>query len=128
MHIYPTLCDLCGLPTPKHVEGESIRPLLANPLAPRPQPAVMTYKYKNHAVRSEGWRYIRYENGDEELYDEAADPNEWTNLARQPEHKARKAELARFLPKVDAPWPTEAMGQGKAKKAEREGGRRAEKS
>ncbi len=33
MSIYPTLCDLCGLPTPKHVEGQSIRPLLADPAA-----------------------------------------------------------------------------------------------
>jgi arylsulfatase A-like enzyme len=34
MSVYPTLTDVCGLPTPKHVEGESIRPLLANPDAP----------------------------------------------------------------------------------------------
>ncbi len=119
MHIYPTLCDLCGLPTPKHVEGKSLRPLLANPRAPWDKPALTTYKLKNHAVRSDSWRYIRYENGAEELYDHAADPHEWSNLARQSEHLAKKAELARWLPKTDAPWPEEAMGKAKTKKPQK---------
>ena len=74
MTIFPTLTDVCGLPTPAHVEGKSIKALLTNPKAAWDQPGVTTYHYKNHAVRTEGWRYIRYANGDEELYDEAADP------------------------------------------------------
>lgn len=108
MHVYPTLCDLCGLPTPKHVEGESLRSLLGNPGGSWDKPALMTYKLKNHAVRSDGWRYIRYENGDEELYNDAADPYEWTNLAKQPQYDAKKAELAKWLPTNNAPWPDEA--------------------
>jgi iduronate 2-sulfatase len=52
-------------------------------------------------VRTEGWRYIRYENGDEELYNEKADENEWTNLAGNPEFAAKKAELAKLLPTKD---------------------------
>ena len=44
-------------------------------------PAITTHGFKNHTVRTEGWRYIRYADGDEELYDEAADPLEYTNLA-----------------------------------------------
>ena len=101
MSIYPTLTDLCGIPTPRHVEGESIRALLANPQARWDQPAVTTYRYKNHTVRTADWRYIRYENGDEELYDETRDENEWTNLASKPEYAAKKAELAKYLPKTD---------------------------
>jgi hypothetical protein len=66
-------------------------------------PAITTHGFKNHAVRSDGWRYIRYENGDEELYDATADPLEYVNLAGQAEHAARKVELARWLPKTDAP-------------------------
>lgn len=116
MHIYPTLCDLCGLPTPKHVEGESLRRLLADPGGPWEKPALTTYKFKNHAIRSDGWRYIRYESGDEELYDHTADPHEWTNLARDPGYGAKKAELARWLPKSDAPWPVAAMEKSQAKK------------
>jgi hypothetical protein len=59
---------------------------------------VSTQEEGNHSVRSEGWRYIRYANGDEELYDETADPYEWKNLANDPQHAERKTELAKHLP------------------------------
>jgi arylsulfatase A-like enzyme len=103
MSVYPTLMELCGLPTPSHVQGRSIRPLLGDPTAAWDQPALTTYLPDNHAVRSEGWRYIRYANGDEELYDESADPYEHVNLANKPEHAARKAELAKSMPATSAP-------------------------
>jgi arylsulfatase A-like enzyme len=103
MCIYPTLVDLCGIAKPSHVEGPSIRPLLTNPSAPWDSPAISTYLYMNHAVRTERWRYIRYADGSEELYDEFADPYEWTNLAGDPAFAPRKAELSRFLPTQDHP-------------------------
>jgi arylsulfatase A-like enzyme len=115
MSIYPTLTDLAGIPTPAHVEGKSIRTLLSDPQAAWDQPASTTYRFKNHTVRTAGWRYIRYENGDEELYDEAADPNEWMNLAAKPEFAAKKAELAKLLPTKDHP-DIAVGGQGKAAK------------
>lgn len=103
MTIYPTLTDLAGIPTPSHVQGKSIRALLADPKAEWNDPAITTHGYNNHTVRTEGWRYIRYANGDEELYDEEKDPYEWTNLAAREEFAARKAELARFLPTSNKP-------------------------
>lgn len=118
MSMYPTLAELCGFAKPAHVEGASIRPLLANPKANWEIPAVTTYRYKNHAVRTANWRYIRYENGDEELYDVIKDPNEYTNLAAKPEFASRKTELAKYLPKTDVPTPTEGASKGD-KKAER---------
>jgi arylsulfatase A-like enzyme len=102
MSIYPTLAELCGLPVPAHVEGASIRKLLAEPDAAWEPPALMTHGYRNHAVRSAEWRYIRYENGDEELYDEAGDPFEWTNLAKDKAYAGVKTRLARALPTVNA--------------------------
>jgi arylsulfatase A-like enzyme len=120
MSIYPTLTDLCGIPTPKHVEGKSIRPLLANPAAEWSQPALTTHGYKNHAVRSEGWRYIRYANGDEELYDETKDPYEWTNVANKPELAAKKSELAAHLALKDAPALPNARDDNQKNKQERQ--------
>jgi hypothetical protein len=64
----------------------------------------------NHAVRTEQWRYIRYANGDEELYDEKQDPYEWTNLATKREFDSVKAELSKALPVHNAPH----NGKGKA--------------
>jgi arylsulfatase A-like enzyme len=127
MTIYPTLTDLCGIPTPKHVEGASVRSLLADPKAAWAPAGLTTYKFKNHAVRVDGWRYIRYENGDEELYDETADPNEWKNLAKDPAYAAKKAELAARLPTKDHEdiGGTEPAGQGKQKtgKEKQKGGK-----
>jgi arylsulfatase A-like enzyme len=102
MSLYPTLMELAGLSIPDHVEGVSVQPLLANPTTSWDVPAIMTYQYRNHAVRMGPWRYIRYKNGNEELYDHRNDPNEWTNLAGRADMAGRKAELAKFLPKVNA--------------------------
>lgn len=111
--IYPTLCELAGLALPEHLDGRSIAPLLKNPMMDWEHPALTTHGYKNHTVRTEGWRYIRYATGDEELYDESADPLEYTNLAQRPDHASRKAELAKWLPKTDA----EELPGGRANRA-----------
>ena len=103
MSIYPTLCALAGIQKPAHVVGENITPLLRDSKAPWSTPALCTFGYQNHAERSEQWRFIRYANGEEELYDEIADPYEWTNLANKPEHAAIKAELSRFFPMKNKP-------------------------
>jgi arylsulfatase A-like enzyme len=103
MTIYPTLMDLCGLPTPAHIQGESIRSLLTEPNHSWNRPAITTYKFKNHAIRSEDWRYIRYGDGGDELYDETNDPYEWTNLAKDPAMTARKESLVKWLPTTNAP-------------------------
>jgi arylsulfatase A-like enzyme len=110
MGIYPTICDLAGLPVPSHVQGTSLKPLLANPEAAWNRPALTTYMFNNHAVRSAQWRYIRYNDGSEELYDEQNDPMEWTNRAARPELAAVKAELARFLPATNAPSASASAG------------------
>jgi len=55
-------------------------------------------KRTHHSVRSEHWRYTRYADGSEELYDHRVDPYEWTNLAGQEKYDAVKKRLARWLP------------------------------
>ena len=104
-HVYPTLCELAGLPLPGHLEGRSIMPLLKDPSAAWDLPAITTHGRGNHAVRTEAWRYIRYANGDEELYDERKDPLEYNNLAGLKDFQSVKNELASWLPKKEAPSP-----------------------
>ena len=103
LDIYPTLIDLCGLPARDDLEGHSLLPQLEDAAAERPWPAVTTHNQGNHAVRSRRWRYIRYADGSEELYDMQADPNEWRNLAGDAKYRAVIAEHARWLPKIDRP-------------------------
>jgi arylsulfatase A-like enzyme len=112
--VYPTLCELAGLDPPGHLEGTSIGPLLRDPEAAWETPAITTHGRQNHTIRTEGWRYIRYADGGEELYDEAADPLEYTNLADDPRHAAQKAELAKWLPSTNArDLPGKVDGAGK---------------
>jgi arylsulfatase A-like enzyme len=118
MSIYPTLMDVCGIPKPAHVEGLSIKPLLADPAAVWTTPALTTHGFNNHGIRNEGWRYIRYANGEEELYNEATDPNEWTNLASDPQYNGTKAELAKSIPATNQK-PARDEEQKQKKKAEK---------
>ena len=113
LDLYPTLVELAGIPATARLDGHSLLPLLRDPSAAWDRPAVMTYLRGNHAVRSERYRYIKYANGDEELYDHADDPHEWTNLAPRPEFAALKAEHARWLPRYDAPPVPDLRRQAK---------------
>jgi arylsulfatase A-like enzyme len=103
MNIYPTLAELCGLPISDHLEGVSFVPLLKNPEAEWDRPAITTHGRNNHAIRSERFRYIRYADGSEELYDHEADPLEWKNLAEDSQFAEAKAGLAQWLPKRNVP-------------------------
>jgi len=121
--IYPTLVDLCSLSgdTKKNdqghaLDGFSLKPLLTDPAADEwagPDSALTAlYKWREHYVperesyslRARDWRYIRYENGKEELYDTVDDPHEWTNLAADPIQAGRlkffQTELAARLPRA----------------------------
>jgi arylsulfatase A-like enzyme len=103
LDVYPTLVELCGLPANDRLEGHSLVPQLGDAAAPRPFPAaITTHGPNNHAVRSERFRYIRYADGSEELYDLRADPNEWTNLGRDAKYAGVVREHARWLPEVNA--------------------------
>lgn len=99
---YPTLLELSGQPADEECDGVSIVPLLQNPDAEWDRPALMTYGRGNHAVRSERWRYIRYADGSEELYDHENDPNEWTNLADISDYNAIMRSHRKWLPNEEA--------------------------
>ena len=123
--LYPTLVDLCGLEgdTRKNekgrpLDGYSLRPLLENPMAGKwdgPDAALTAlYKWDNYydpakqsySLRFKDWRYIRYQNGKEELYHTAQDPKEWINLALNPEYAEQLAGFrAKLMKRIPASKP-----------------------
>src|SRR5690606_29562635 len=101
--MYPTLIELCGLPEKPELDGVSLVPLLHNPEAEWTRPALTTKSQGSHALRDERWRFIRYSDGSEELYDHKNDPNEWYNLADDSRYNEVKEKLAKWLPENEAP-------------------------
>ena len=107
--LFPTLADLCGLPFPDGLEGASVTPLLENPMAPWTKPAITDLVRRKdrsikegingRSVRTERYRYTEWDKGTEgiELYDTYSDPNEWYNLAADPNYKYTIQRLAKLL-------------------------------
>lgn len=103
LDIYPTLIELAGAPKRDDLEGLSLVPQLKEAATHRDRPAITSHNQGNHGIRSEKWRYIRYADGTEELYDMQADPNEWHNLASRPQYAAIIDEHKKWLPSIDLP-------------------------
>ncbi len=106
--LYPTLCELAGLPLPKHLEGTSLAPLLDSPDRPWKTAAFSQYprsRAKGRSIRTSRWRLTRWaESGKTvglELYDHQRDPGENENLAARAEHASLVQQLTDQL---DAGW------------------------
>ena len=98
--LYPTLLDLCGLPEERQLMGQSLRPLLEKPTAKSNRLVVTTFDKGNHALSGIRWRYIRYKDGSEELYNRKNDPHEWTNLAAESKNAPVRKRFAKALDKI----------------------------
>ncbi|MBT4823311.1 MAG: sulfatase, partial [Lentisphaerae bacterium] len=134
--IYPTIKDLCGWTgaTTKNsrgapLDGHSLRPFLEDPATDTwdgPDVAVTviaSWKSQSPAkqhlsVRSRDFRYTRYHDGSEELYDHRRDPHEWHNLAADPEYTTTKADLKKrmfaLIPKTTKAPPKTARNEAEA--------------
>lgn len=108
--IYPTLAELAGLPLPEHLDGRSLKPLLAEPGREWDHPAV-TQVHRNRArgysIRTGQWRYTEWNRGEDgiELWNMRDDPRHLRNLAGDPDHAGVIEELRGALhamPGVDA--------------------------
>lgn len=97
MDIYPTVCDLLGVAIPESVQGESLRPVLSDPSATVRKATFTLDRKKGHAVRTADWAFFKYAKGGEELYDMKADPEQFTNLAKDPGSKKARAAMMKVL-------------------------------
>ena len=102
--LFPTLSDLCALPTPDGLAGRSLRAMLEDPSAPGKEGAYSTHGggrgFRGHALRTGRYRLVRWINrrgevGLVELYDRQNDPGENVNVAGQ--HPDVVAELTQRL-------------------------------
>lgn len=111
--IYPTLAGLAGLDIPKHAQGMTLQPLLANTALKGKQAVFSTMvsthtKLVGHSVCTDRFRYIEWDEGrgGRQLYDHENDPCELTNLAERPQQADRiqrmRARLAVHLKTVTA--------------------------
>ena len=103
INVYRTLGEMTGIETPNYVDGKSLVAQIKDPSAPIADPAITTWGRGNYTIRDDHWRYTRYFDGSEELYNHNVDPQEWNNLAGDSANKTKIAELAAFLPKSEAP-------------------------
>lgn len=104
LSVYPTLLELCGLPAYDRNEGISLVSTMNNDKAVENAFALTTYGMNNHAVKTDHFRYIQYEDGTEELYDHKSDPNEFENKASSTAYKSEIEKLKKYLPTVNALW------------------------
>jgi arylsulfatase A-like enzyme len=96
--VYPTLVELCGLRPVSRPEGRSLVPLLKQPGAEWSSTAITAFSDRNISIRTERFRYIRYRDGQEELYDCAVDPHEWNNQVANADFAATLKELRATVP------------------------------
>ncbi len=102
LDLYPTLVELSQLPPAPKNEGVSLVPFIEGKVSSWDRPVLSTWYYRNHSVRSNDWRYIRYRDGTEELYDHRRDPGEHINLAGNPAYAEVIEAHRQWLPAHDA--------------------------
>lgn len=108
--IYPTLCELAGVPRAAHAEGKSLMPILKNPGAAVKDVAISQFPRRvgkvqlmGYSMRTDQYRYVEWIDRESrkavafELYDHEADPGETKNLAAKPDQKPRLAALGKQL-------------------------------
>ena len=96
---YDRLVELSGVAPPKALDGDSLVSQLRAPGKATDRAVVSSFGEGNYSLRTHRWRYLLYKDGSEELYDMAADPNEWNNLGsdRADQLRVLRARLAEYL-------------------------------
>ena len=99
--LYPTLCDLAGIPVPAGLDAKSLAPVIEG-RQPKVRDCLFTaYRNCQRSIRDDRWKLIRYPLIDKtQLFDLQADPHEMTDLAGKPEFADKIKELTALLEKT----------------------------
>lgn len=99
LDLYPTIAELAGLETSKHLQGKSLAKTIENPNHEvRKMAFSVSQGGKTFLLRTEKWAYIQYDEDAKsgiELFDMENDPKQFTNLA----NKAAYAKTVSFFQK-----------------------------
>ena len=102
--LYPTLCELCGITAPAHLQGESFTRLIDNPSEKGKETAytvVSRGKTLGRSIRTVRWRYAEWGSSSEaELYDLEKDPAEHTNLGGKSQSSDQLEKMRLLLEKA----------------------------
>ncbi len=108
LDIYPTLCDLIGIPVPETVEGVSLVPAMHSAHEKLRDTLYCAYKEFQRSVRDRRFKLIEYvvnRARTTQLFDLEDDPAETRNLAHDPRYSAHiehlRAELIRWRDRLD---------------------------
>jgi iduronate 2-sulfatase len=106
LDLYPTVANLCGLPAQDRLQGKDISPVFENPeYTVRDAVFSVAPMRKGFLLRTDDWAYIQYEedaSGGIELFDINKDPDQYTNLALNPEYEPQvEAFKARMVAKLE---------------------------
>ncbi len=98
LDVFPTLCDLCGVPMAGHLEGRSLARALAGKRLDARSSLFLAYRDFQRGVTTGDWKMIRYKTkGDVQLFDLKRDPLEMRNLASTAEGAVRLPKMDRLL-------------------------------
>lgn len=96
--IFPTLCDLAGIPIPASVEARSMVPLLRHEKAQTHAFVTGVFTDTQRMISDSRWKLIVYPQAQQEqLFDLQTDPWELTNLVTDAKHATKRDELTRLL-------------------------------
>jgi len=111
INLYKTIAEYTNLDIADYVDGESLIPVVKNQTTKLKKPVITSWGRGNYSIRTKDYRYIRYFNGGEELYNHKNDINEHTNLANNAQHQKIKNKLKSHLPKNEKPMVSDFLSK-----------------